>query len=95
MNINNAQPNFKLIILTIYAMASIGLIKLFNLASDEEEESTWCEMMVFTSIGSSLLFGCFPFFFYSMEQLLLLLKIIGSINIIFLTTGLLFYRLSK
>lgn len=95
MNANNVQPNFKLIVLNVYAMASLGIIKLFSMARNVEEEQTWCEMMVFTSIASTILFGCIPFFFYSFDQLVLLEKIIASTNIIFLTIGLLFYRLSK
>jgi hypothetical protein len=95
MNANNVQPNFKLILLNVYAMASLGIIKLLDLASSSEEEETWCEMMVLTSIGSSFLFGCIPFLFYTMDQLLLLIKIIATLNVAFLTIGLLFYRLSK
>lgn len=95
MNANNVQPNYKLMLLNIYAMASIGFIKLLSITHDEVEEESWCQMMVFTSLSASFLFGCIPFFYYSIEQLLLLEKIIISSNIIFLTIGLLFYRLSK
>jgi len=95
MNANNVQPNFKLLVLNIYAMAAIGFIKLLGIAQCEEEENTWCEMMVFTSLASTLIFGILPFLFYTLEELLLLEKIIMSSHFIFLTIGLLFYRLSK
>jgi hypothetical protein len=95
MNAKNAHPNFKLIVLNVYAMASIGLIKLMGISNHPDEEETWCEMMVFTVLSSTVLFGCLPTLFYKLEQLLLLEKIIFSGNIIFLTIGLLFYRLSK
>lgn len=95
MNANNVQPNFKLIVLNIYAMAAVGMIKLLGIAQSEEEETTWCEMMVFTTLATTLIFGIIPFLFYTIEELLLLEKIILSCHFIFLTIGLLFYRLSK
>lgn len=95
MNANNVQPNFKLLFLNIYAMASIGLIRLLGIAQSEDEENTWCETMVFTTLATSFIFGIIPFLFYTMEELLLLEKIIVSSHCIFLIIGLLFYRLSK
>lgn len=95
MNANNVQPNYKLILFNVYAMASLGMIKLLGLAKNSDETETWCDTMVFTLWLSTFLFGCLPFLFYNLTELILLEKIIFISHLIFLTIGLIIYRLSR
>jgi hypothetical protein len=95
MNANNLHPNYKLQLFNVYAMASVGVIKLLGLAKSNEETNTWCDTMVVTLWLSTFLFGGLPFLYYSFGQLFLLEKIILFSHLLFLLIGLVFYRLHK